>query len=334
MISKKLTSALSCNGQIMFKRLDATIKCITRSSSNGALYHIYKNSGSNVKHNDRFLVAHGTQRQLHTSIANCNYFALLTKHGHSVLLGSDAHSNCLTATLSPKEDVENIDVEALVEKPWISMSTAEFVENFELLSHYAHKNEVSITDPRYQGVFEVLVSRCADFKDAELQHLFDCMTLWRIGLEDRALFYDKVFRFLDAQCVTRIPNWSVEELLKVNDQFYRLQVSRKSDFSWHSLRKLVNRRLAQLSPANLVQTAFLIKVNRKIPMNSYNFEYEVEKYADKYTIDEIAVIATAFMKVQVAIKSKDFMLICLQKLNACIDTINDVSLSAILPFLR
>lgn len=272
-------------------------------------------------------------RQFHTFSKNYNYFTTELKHARKVMSDLETYSECLAESLLDRENLDANEVENVLAKQWISMSNSEILENFEMLSYYAKNNveNESIDNPKYRGITEIICNNCQGFNDQELHHLMNCLILWNPKKEEQV--FKNICKVIDNECMKRMPNWSINEVLVANDQFYKLKIARLSDFSWHSLRKL-NLKLKKLSPTQLVQFAFLLKVNREIPMNLYNLEYYAEQYFDQFTLEELGIIAMPFAKYDTPIRSKDFLIKLIQKFRSNIDNIDDVTFTSILKIIR
>ncbi|OXU28448.1 hypothetical protein TSAR_016738 [Trichomalopsis sarcophagae] len=98
-----------------------------------------------------------------------------------------------------------------------------------------------------------------------------------------------------------MPGWSTEEILLSNDHFYKLRMARYVEFTWHRLRKLGSKP-RKMTPANLVQYVFFMRMNRKMPIRPYEIKYRVEQHFDNFTIEELTIIALAFSKYEALIR--------------------------------
>lgn len=271
-------------------------------------------------------------RQFHTSTKNMSYFTTELNYARKVMGDLEPYSDCLAESLTVKENLD-ADVENIIAKQWISMNNTEILNNFELLSNYVQNNieNESMEDSKYRGIIDIISSRCADFTDKELHHLMSCLSLWNAKKTGHA--FQSICKAIDAECMKRMPNWSVNEIFMTQDQFYKLRIARVSEFTWHSLRKL-NLKLKKLTPPQLVQFAFLLKVNREIPMNLYNLEYYVEENFDKFTLEEFAIIAMPFDKYATPIRSKNFLIRLLKKFTSDINNASDITFTLIMKIIR
>ncbi|XP_014219342.1 uncharacterized protein LOC106647449 [Copidosoma floridanum] len=246
-----------------------------------------------------------------------------------VMQNSDNYAKSTASTLIEK-DMQIIEVEKILEKHWSSMSVLEMLQNFEFLSFFAKKNTENISDPKYQGIIEVMTSKVPEFCDKDLQFLLKCLEFWQLDVKNEA--FKQLYSAIDKECLNRRKNWSFDEILLINDLFFNIRLNRIVDFTWVTLNKL-GRKPCLLSPSQLVQFAFCLKTNRYIHSPLYNTEHAFEQNFDNFTLDELGIFAMAFVKYKSSIKSKDFATRILQKITNEIDSTNDITLVALLKTL-
>lgn len=330
MMSKKVSKIIKCKRWFGIQTTQNR-KSVLNTFNFEINYHNNCNSVGNNYLIQKYLT--GNIRPFHTFSKKFGYFTTELSHARKVMGDSETYSDCLVESLNIKDNLDEDDIENIIAKQWISMSNTEILENFELISYYAKKNyqNESIENPKYCGIIEIICNRCPDFSDKELHHLMSCLNLWYVKKEEKV--FQSICKVIDKECMKRMPNWSTNEVFLANDQFYKLRIARISEFSWHSLRKL-NLKLKHLTPTQLVQFAFLLKVNREIPMNLYNLEYYTEQNFDHFTVEELAIIAMPFAKYDTPIRSKKFLIKLMQKFRNNIDNIDDITFTSILKIIR
>lgn len=262
-----------------------------------------------------------------------SYHGLELNYVRNVVLGqSDKYSGSLSTSLPEENQQQIIILQDVLDKQWISMNVNEILENFKLLSYYVkNNNEESLTDPKYQGILEVMASKAPEYSDEDIKTLLKYLEFWRFDAKNTT--FTLFFKAIDQECVKRKDNWSVDEIFLMIDLFFKIRLNRISDFTWYNLNRL-GWKVKRLTPTQLVQFAFFLKVNRMIRSPMYNIEFFFEKNFDEFTIDELAVFAMVFTKYNTSIKSMDFLIKIIQKLINEIDTVNDVTLSALLKVIR
>ncbi|NP_001135930.1 FAST kinase domains 5-like [Nasonia vitripennis] len=327
MISKQLSVVLSPNGQFVLRKLNLISKNLLNTNSHVNLYH---SKAIRCLYSDKSRINNIILRESHTK-AEIQAPLNTTGFAHRFMESSEAYSNTLSSTLKVNEDLQIEEIESILQKQWISMSIPEILENFECLSINARKNEESINHPKYHGILEVLKNKLPDFIDQQIHHFFRCLELWKYdGTEE---VYKSLLTTLDNECLKRMPGWSTEEILLTNDHFYKLRMARYLEFTWHSLRKLGSKP-RKMTPTHLVQYAFFMKMNRRLPIRPYEIEYRVEQHFDNFTIEELAIIALAFSKYEAPIRSNQLMVKIIKTLVSEIDNVNDYCLKALVDILR
>lgn len=317
MIADKLTKMLSSKRWIVLKRVDSVmakpVYCSNRNITNNSRFVkklLCTNNSTSANTITRLLYGENV-------------------HAYKIMSNSTAYSNFMSPTLSitPK-DLKIESIESLIEKQWISMGSKEILENFKLLSHYAYQNSEDFNHLKYKGIFDILAEKCSEFSDEELIQLLDLLQFW----QNSDISTNNLWMVLDKTCIDRLPRLTTKQIFLISDYIYKMNVIHISSFIYHGMRKLDAK---QMTPANLVQYAFLMKVRGPIVGLRINqFEFCVEKNADSFTVEEWSVICMAFFKYQTAIQSRDLLVKIMQKVQSDIDNVTDISLTCILKALR
>ncbi|KAL7295185.1 hypothetical protein TKK_0011491 [Trichogramma kaykai] len=267
------------------------------------------------------------------NIVRTNYYYDQILHNYEVLRSSKDH---LPNVLKPYEfkrhsEIDNVD--NLLEESWQTLSIKEIIDKFELLSYYISKNENLVNDERFNKVIELMICKSPEFSDLELKKILQCLELCNDKSIQEKTVIANFLKVLDLECKKRIPNWSVDEMLQLNFIFQNLKFQKKSEFVWRSLMKLFNR-LKYMTPAQLIQYTFCLKVNRRVKIYHYNLEYYLEDHLDQFNIEEIGIIAMTFLRLETTLKSPDFIIKIMEKLGDNIDTVSDYALPSILRICR
>ena len=317
MFPEKLKKVIKFKRWISFQKLDHIIKHI----SNTGIRNHYSACNDDSPQ-EKFTLR--SSRQTYPKSKQYNYNPVEGAHAYKIVRNSD--DNAYKA-LSGAENT-NFNLENLLNKQWISMSNAEILENLKILSYYIFKNQDEI-DPKYYEILLIIISHCSNFNDNELHHLLNCLEVWNI--ESYEIVHKHISAIIDEECLERMQNWSIDEIFLFNDHFYKLGIGRSSRFAQNSLKTML---IKNMSLQNLVQYAFLMKVNRRTLIRFDIFEHYLLKYANEMTVEEIGIISMAFFKYETAIRNKDLQRIFMHKLCENINTVSDIALASILKVLR
>ncbi|XP_058788707.1 uncharacterized protein LOC131662795 isoform X2 [Phymastichus coffea] len=321
MFAEKMTKVFNCKRWIVFNRLEfSMIKPV---------YNVNRSITSNRQFTKKLLCLNNS----HCNSSTRKCYAVLNRltensHAHQVMSNLTAYSNCISPKLTVTEDVKIDSVDNLLDKQWISMHNTEILQNFKLLSYYAHQNCEDINHPKYQGVFDILAEKCSKFNKEEMVQFLSLLQFWNTN----GLHQNNLFKPLDKACVDNLPNLTIEQVFLICDYIYKLNIVTFSSFIYHAMRKLNPK---DMTPANLVQYAFLMKVKGPVSMiNMQKFEFCIEKNIDNFSVEELGIICMSFFKYQTAIKSTTLFSKILKKLIADIENVSDITLSSILKILR
>ena len=109
-----------------------------------------------------------------------------------------------------------------------------------------------------------LTARCAQYSDDQIVRLLAALCSWPPGsAAPDELSFRRLWQALDAECCRRLCRWDAERTLLVADLWYRLQVSRLTQYSGHMLEQL-GRRISHLTPSQLVQYLFFVNLSRRL----------------------------------------------------------------------
>ncbi|XP_067002215.2 FAST kinase domain-containing protein 5, mitochondrial [Anabrus simplex] len=256
-------------------------------------------------------------------------------YAHKVLEEIPKYSETL---MDPKLGIEPIDdkeFRRLTSVEWNDESAESVCKAFESISYYCSHKSYSLSDAIFTNICHSLTLNCKDMTDCELIRTLACLSKWPQTDFFNSVNFSTLWSTLDKECVQRYKQWDRNKLLLVADHWYMLHLSRFCEYMWFSNWKL-GRKPSSLSPAQLVQTMFYMNACRKIHPNisMYEFEYSFEQCIDKLTLEEISIMSMGFFKTQTKIKSSNLLYKILERTMSEVDSIKDITLSAILKIVR
>lgn len=335
MFLEKFSRVSKFTGQVVSRKLDVLLKTTSISPNRYNPNCSCKNALASYTYNQmRHLNAFSDVRCLQVEVKPLPKKSLHYEHqygGNTLLERSEAYANSVPKSMEFNETLVVDNLEELLNKSWISMSNSEIIDNFECLSHYSFKHGEVIQDPKFSGILEVLKSRCTDFSDSDIRYLLKCLQLWKVDKEQEA--FVELWKSFESEIMKRFPNWTIDELLHTCHLYYKLKISRSSEFTFHSLKK-IGKKPQKMSQAQLVHFTFLMKMNRRLPINLYNIEYYFEQYTDNLSLSELGIFTMAFAQYETPVRSPVFIEKILDKLIAGNDILDEMSLNSIINAIR
>ncbi|XP_014224204.1 uncharacterized protein LOC106650599 isoform X1 [Trichogramma pretiosum] len=332
MFAKTLTSFLHCNNKdpSVASRLNLFIRCISKTNFDTNLPNIERNRSTKDIRKSENLSESSISRQAHKKISK-HFKSTEINFARKVLEKSDDYSNSLSTSLTIKQNLSEFEIQEILDKQWQSMSNGEVLQNLESLSNYAYKNPNIISVYDEKGVMRILKTRCMLFNDDEFR-LF-LKNLEQLQGQNKKIIQGTFWRIINAECFKRSSNWTIEEILMMNDQLAKLDLTWVPFYEGSLLKMEAN--FSKFSPANLVQYAYLIRISsKKINVNFKQFEYHVHKSVDRLTIEEIGIISMAYFRYETSLKHTNLLLHIMTALENNIDSVSEMSLAAILKILR
>ncbi|KAH9639727.1 hypothetical protein HF086_014485 [Spodoptera exigua] len=253
-----------------------------------------------------------------------NYaYSILENKGYAISLKSDTSNNCLSEQ----------EFQEALKSNWSKKSHKEIFDYFQKFASYCTEHKLCISDQIFDTYIDSLTDCIKLGTDEELKTLFYTLNKWPETPSIRTRNIIEVWAALDDECLSRLKNWSYDELLTFLSLFYMINVIRYSDYCMKALQKLSSK-AKNLTPAQLVQTLFFIGIWRKSPFDMHNLEVEINKKYSQFTIDELAIMSMGYFKSKTPIRDPELV----QKIiNTVIDnskTIHEVSLAALLKLIR
>ncbi|XP_058793809.1 uncharacterized protein LOC131665740 [Phymastichus coffea] len=335
MILDRFSRISKLAGQLTAQKLDLLLKTTSFSHKIYKPCYFYnKPVASNFCTQRRYLSTFSDVKYINAEekvLVKDNVYTEQQLVGSQLLESSEAYSNSVPKPMKFNESLVVDNLEELLSQSWISMSNSDIIDNFERLSHYAFKHKETIEDEKFHGVLEVLKSQFINFSDSDIRHVFKCLQLWNID-KTGSVFTD-LWKTFEIEIIKRYSNWTIDEILFTSHLYYKLKISRGSEYTWHSLKKIA-RKPQNMHYTQLIHLTFLMKMNRKLPLNMYNIEYYVEQQVDKLTLNELGIFALTFSQYDTPIRSSNFIQKFLDKLIAEVDTVNEIYLTSLLNIIR
>ncbi|KAK0167307.1 hypothetical protein PV327_004724 [Microctonus hyperodae] len=160
------------------------------------------------------------------------------------------------------------------------------------------------------------------------------MVLWPIvGRYNKSGVFKKLFSTIDETLLVRLNDFTVDQMLMGCDLIYQQKSFRISKFGNKVMTKL-GMKPKKLSAENYVHYMYLFVVIREPAINMYELEYTLESIVDKYSGDELGVIALAFFKTKTPIRNPALIDKIINKCICDMDHIGERSISAIMKIAR
>ncbi|XP_017486997.1 PREDICTED: FAST kinase domain-containing protein 5, mitochondrial [Rhagoletis zephyria] len=258
------------------------------------------------------------------------------KHAHDVLEHSLKPYKIfrLDVSTQTKNFSEHPQLPSLALTPKNTDSTIEeLFSAFTALTQYCIHTNTCISDQRFTQFCLRFCEQTHHLNDEEL--LTTLRQLAQLPLEDsvREHNYVELWNNLDVECCRRIDRWSSDELLLACDAWYTLNLARVSEFVWEALRKL-GRKVRRMQPEHLVQAMFYCNVLRRPVFEMFDFEVNLARCVDSMSLQELGVMSMGFFKTQTPIRNPDLLDHLYNRLIAETETVDDITLVAILKVLR
>lgn len=189
-----------------------------------------------------------------------------------------------------------------------------------------------ITDPAYEPVFTNLTDQGSTLTDAELLLVFYNLRRFprRPRPNDKA--YRQIWQPLDDICYARSfeRGWTLEYMFNLADLMFTAGISMHSGFHWYLLKKLY-RRVDHLSKEEFIRMMFCFGGVRSLPDNLsiYNIEYNLPKFIDELTPEEIAVVSVGFFRTKTYIRNQDVVAKMLETVGSNASQVPSQSISAV-----
>lgn len=252
------------------------------------------------------------------------------RYAHQIL---QAHPNYNTfrqetAQLQPLIEPQPIE-------SWSTQSSDSTLSHLKWVAQHCRNNEqtVSISDDAFDAFIDHFTKACFTFSDDQLLDALKTMAYMPETNSLNTKNFVELWNSLDDACVERIDRWDIDRILLICDHWYILNLGKVNKFNWKTVMKL-GRRLRRLEPHHLVQTMFYCNLMRSPVVEMIDFEVNMVRSIGRMNIDEIAVMCMGFFKTQTSIKSTELIMAIYGRLQAELDTVQDISFVNIIKALR
>uniref|UniRef100_A0A182MK28 RAP domain-containing protein n=1 Tax=Anopheles culicifacies TaxID=139723 RepID=A0A182MK28_9DIPT len=190
-----------------------------------------------------------------------------------------------------------------------------------------------LEDVRFTEFITTFVKLVPTFTDTQLSQALETLA----ALEEIKSIYEPnyllLWTTLDSECLERVANWNVEQLLHFADQWYPLRLAKQGKYVNKAIWKISNR-LRKLPPEQLLKTVFYINLTRVPVENMMDIETNFHQNFDAFSIDNIAVLCMGFFKTETPIRNSELLEKIYHQLTMQVSSVEDIALTAILKLLR
>lgn len=263
-----------------------------------------------------------------------NWEGVENRYAHSVMEKNERYHS--TVALIPAKKSSPVSKNELVDalsKNWRLEGISETVETLRRVSQFARDNNEDIYAEEYATLLDYVADNSKLLTDEQLLNVLQSLMLWFIQTIDDNSAYSRLCSALDQECEARGQKWSTKKQFLVLDHWYRLRLIRRSKFARNTITRLGND-AAILSPSNIVQLMFYVSVSRTRLVNFRQIEAYLNLNAKLLNIDELAVVSLGFFKTQTAIRDRRLLGYIIRRTIKEIESIKDISLTAILKVVR
>ncbi|XP_053699081.1 uncharacterized protein LOC128746053 [Sabethes cyaneus] len=224
-------------------------------------------------------------------------------------------------------------VEFEPETNWCALSERDLIHQFRQIVELCRRDELLISDDRFDGFVASLVNRTTKFSDDDLVELLQLLVGLGPTPKVNTRNFLEIWQALDKECLSRVSGWDTDKLLYVADQWYPLRLAKIGKFVNKVVWKISNR-LRKLTKDQLVRTMFYINVVRTPLENMVDIEINWKQNFYLFEIDDVAILCMGFFKTETPIRSTELIERIYQLTMHHAGDIKDISLAAILKLLR
>lgn len=232
------------------------------------------------------------------------------------------------------EKLEHTNIDDILENcSNLEDNSQKLYENFIKIVNYCNQNEICISNDKFDKFIDIFINNCYKFNDEQLIHSIHLLSLLPVTLSPFTRNYLELWNSLDDNCLKRIDNWSIDQILLISDCWYLLNLTKSSNFVWQGLRK-ISRKIRKLNSKQLVQTMFICNLIRKPLIEMFDFELNFYECINELTINEIGIMSMGFFKTQTPIRNPKLINEIYNRLMQNLDSIENITLVNILKILR
>ncbi|XP_055537428.1 uncharacterized protein LOC129725511 [Wyeomyia smithii] len=216
---------------------------------------------------------------------------------------------------------------------WSSLTVSDLLQQFRRVVEVCRRDELCISDNRFDEFVDALVSRSSEFSDEDLVESLRLLVELGPTPKVNTRNFLELWQALDKECLKRVIGWDVDKLLFMADQWYPLRLAKIGKFVNKAVWKISNR-LRKLTKDQLVRTMFYINVVRTPLENMVDIEINLKQNFYLFEIDDVAILCMGFFKTETPIRSTELIERIYQLTMHHAEDVKDISLAAILKLLR
>ncbi|XP_012250746.2 FAST kinase domain-containing protein 5, mitochondrial-like [Athalia rosae] len=260
--------------------------------------------------------------------------AVENRYAHSVMVRTKSYRETLAnIPVIDRNCIGEIELDELLTQDWRLASIPELKKSFREISYHVHEHQEDLYSNKYADILESLSSRCREFNDFELCHVMQSLMLWLAVVREQDTPISNFYSALDNECKLRAPKWQTKKLLLILDHWYRLRFMKESEFVTLAMLRL-GQNVKALKAVELVQYMFYMSVDRINLANCRDLEMQLKNIVNELTVEEVALVALGFFKSQTKIRDRELLRAIILKAIHHIESIDDISLAAILKIAR
>lgn len=266
-----------------------------------------------------------TQYKLYIDTENSYAYSIMNKRPESYQL-----AKIFKPSMSP---MSHERYESILKYDWSRSTQDDLVSSFEALSNYAFHYKIRIDLEIFDGFVDALTDNMKAMSDKQLESVFGNFLKWPETPTVTTRNFVEIWAALDDVLIERLAGWDIDTALLFADYMHKLNLSRKSDYTWKVVNKII--RVAKvLTKERLVQSMYYIAASRKSSKFMYSFEIAFENQFNDLTIDEIGVVSMGFFKSKTPLRNSVFIEKLINRAANDVNRVAEISLCGILKMIR
>ncbi|XP_044764319.1 FAST kinase domain-containing protein 5, mitochondrial [Coccinella septempunctata] len=206
------------------------------------------------------------------------------------------------------------------------------LNTFKAVEKFCCRNQITISDPRFDKLVDGLMDHCRKLTDDEIVELLFLLARYPKCQSYRDHNYHDVWSCLDDVSRERVTTTDTDFLFEVANAWYQLDLGKLGEYVFDMLDVLA-KRSNHLTKDHVVKAFFYMNICRRKQV-PFEFERVVDKYIDKFSIEELGIIALGYFKTQSKIKLESILMAMIKAVKKECSTVNQITLSSILKVLR
>lgn len=231
-----------------------------------------------------------------------------------------------------QETITEEQFKNLLNQDYRKSNAAQICQTFQTLQSYCIKNNIPVSDVRFDHLVDGLMDHCEKLSIAQLYDLLQCMKMYPRCRSYASHNFHDIWSCLDDICLWRASKMDFDQLFKFCDLWFELGLSRYCDFIYQTVDRL-SRRADTLSTYQLIRIFFYYNAIRNAPV-AFEYQHALQYHLDNLNIDELATIALGFFKSQSKVKLLTILEAMIRSVIQNSKTVHEISLAAILKVVR